>query len=370
MEIFAGTLSTACIVQGKLWVCGYNELGQLAVGNFATPILLSQISLQVPISKIAIKSLHTAAMTTSGLLMVCGNNENGQLGLGNNNPINKFVFPQLPFSAKLSDVVVGKNHTLVVTENNELFGCGDNEYSQLGVGRSYDYSFCLPLVRRKIGYNVFHRATPAWLSPHDKIVSLAAGNFYTVFVTSSGVVGVCGDNKYGQLGLNHKKTQHSFQRVALRLNPEEKVIAVRAGADHTILLTNQGNIYGCGKNEQGQLGLAQQDTLEYFKKINFDKKVDDVKVGAEHTVILSEGKLFGCGENTEYQLIQDNTLRSIDQLRLIFTPEPSSKIESFAAGSEHTIAFIRTASNNLVFAGFGRNTCKEIPEAFNVAVTV
>ena len=35
-----------------------------------------------------------------------------------------------------------------------------------------------------------------------------------------------------------------------------KVVKIVGGEHHTLILNNEGEVYGCGKNDDGQLGLG------------------------------------------------------------------------------------------------------------------
>lgn len=62
-----------------------------------------------------------------------------------------------------------------------------------------------------------------------------------------------GDNSKGQLGLGHLDATRAPKRVA----SEVPFIYVGCGSDHTITMTEEGQVYGCGCNRQGQIGLGE-----------------------------------------------------------------------------------------------------------------
>jgi alpha-tubulin suppressor-like RCC1 family protein len=61
-----------------------------------------------------------------------GFNDKGQLALGNH--ITQSVPQQVMFEAfqksKVVDIVCGREFNLFLTEDNQLFSCGDNQYGQ------------------------------------------------------------------------------------------------------------------------------------------------------------------------------------------------------------------------------------------------
>lgn len=62
-----------------------------------------------------------------------GSNFNGQLGNGQVKPSIKRVNVKLE---GISQVACGANHSLFLTKKGELYGCGDNSFSQLGIKRT------------------------------------------------------------------------------------------------------------------------------------------------------------------------------------------------------------------------------------------
>ena len=51
---------------------------------------------------------------------------------------------------------------------------------------------------------------------------------------------------------------------------EKSVVAVAGGEHHTIALTSEGEVFGFGKNDDGQCGLG--DTYTEFRKIHNEKQ--------------------------------------------------------------------------------------------------
>jgi hypothetical protein len=60
-----------------------------------------------------------------------------------------------------------------------------------------------------------------------------------------------GKNGFGELGLNSLDSYYSPVRV-----PIDNVKSITGGIHHSLVLKNNGTVYGCGKNVDGQLGLG------------------------------------------------------------------------------------------------------------------
>ena len=85
---------------------------------------------------------------------------------------------------------------------------------------------------------------------------MPGGVHLLMFVDEQGNVLVCGGNKDGELGLDHTTQINSPQKN----NNVSDIVAVAGGYDYfSIFLDKQGNIFTCGYNGRGQLGLRDKD---------------------------------------------------------------------------------------------------------------
>jgi hypothetical protein len=95
------------------------------------------------------------------------------------------------------------------------------------------------------------------------------------------------------------------------LDENVELIKVANGFSHTLILTNEGRVYGFGTNMRGILGgkhlrvlanLARPELLS-FKNI-VDEFVIDIACGVFHSVFLTKsGNVFISGRNNEYQIV-------------------------------------------------------------------
>ncbi|KAL1970024.1 hypothetical protein VTN77DRAFT_6429 [Rasamsonia byssochlamydoides] len=97
-----------------------------------------------------------------------------------------------------------------------------------------------------------------------KIVSVALGQDHSIAISEQGEVFTWGSNKYGQLGYNLPRTGNKndtpIQTTPRQIfNPfkREVILGAAASSIHSVVFTNSG-LYTFGKNE-GQLGLVDSD---------------------------------------------------------------------------------------------------------------
>ena len=112
---------------------------------------------------------------------------------------------------------------------------GSNDTSQLCNGGGADSSTPVAAV------------APA----NANVTAISAGAFHTLAVINGAVFG-CGLNRSGQLGNN--SVVNSAVPVAAAAPANANIVAVSAGWDHSLALTNAGTVLAWGQNTWGQLG--------------------------------------------------------------------------------------------------------------------
>uniref|UniRef100_A0A914VPX8 HECT domain-containing protein n=1 Tax=Plectus sambesii TaxID=2011161 RepID=A0A914VPX8_9BILA len=226
------------------------------------------------------------------------------------------------------EVACGYEHTLMRTEEGEVWSCGGNEFGQLGRSGGSGSGSIYPIV--------FNGA---------RIIQVACGSKHSLAVADDGRLFAWGSNSHGQLGTrlpNKQLVAHQPKRVIL---PE--VIQVACGATHSIALTENGRVHTWGLNGNGQLGTGlRPQSSEHF--VDTPSSVESlvgvpiiqVAAGGRHSVVLSvSGAVFSWGENLYGQLgCGDNTDRHhpghVKSLR-------SMKVVYVTCGDGHTAALTK-----------------------------
>ncbi|KAJ1719127.1 hypothetical protein LPJ53_006050 [Coemansia erecta] len=156
-----------------------------------------------------------------------------------------------------------------------------------------------------------------------------------------------------------------------RLGWRENVVSLSAGEDHLAVTTTCGNVYTCSLADQGndrfQLGHSQNgtDTKPFvLKRIASDRKFSAAVCGGRHTLLLADdGNVYGCGANDFGQLAMGSysegttTIRDLVPLRKLwkngyFDPA-TARAELLAAGSATSYIQIRQG-NDLKLVSCGR----------------
>ena len=141
-------------------------------------------------------------------------------------------------------------YCLCVTNDNYVWGIGQNRFNQLGNQR---YTIGDTLVTAP----VYTYSNNAQLTD---IIDVAAGTSHSIFLKKNGTVMVCGKNNFGQLGTNNT-TNETYPKALSSLT---NVFQIAAGDNHSIFLINSGGnstIMTCGFNGDGQIGAVAKSSI-------------------------------------------------------------------------------------------------------------
>ena len=286
---------------GQIWTWGANNQGQCGVGHLdevESPIQVTASNRDI--DKVTIGAQHTLVLSNR-YLYSWGDNTWGQLGFSHSS------FPLIDTPKRGSwededddpirfvDVAAGARHTLALDDNGRLWAWGDNRQGQLGDGSSgIDLREEPVLVQRSEG--VFGRNLP-------EIVALSAGARHSLALDEDGIIWSWGGNETGQLG-DPDAVGNRAQPLTV-LSDQEPVVFVdiSAGTDHSLALDSQGNLWGWGNNQKGQLAqdpnrLSQSDVPILIGPADID--IVTIAAGPQVTFLIdTAGIVYACGDNSQ-----------------------------------------------------------------------
>ena len=313
-----------------LWGCGYNYYGNLGLGDIADRKIFTKVTTNADnIKQVYCGYSHTFILKNDGTLWGTGNNYSGQLGLGDGH--DRYAFTQITTNTdNIKDVYCGGSYTIILKNDGTLWGCGANGSGQLGLG------------------DTTNRTTFTQVTTNaDNIKSVCCGSSHTLILKNDGTVWGCGHNGYGELGLGNNTNKNTFTQITTNINDIKEIYC---GGSHTFMLKNDSTLWGCGYNYNGQLGLGDSDDRYTFTEIATNaNNIKSICCGSHHTLILkNDGSLWGTGRNNCSQLgLGDTTDRTI------FTQVTTNinNIKEIYCGAHH--AFI--LKNDGTLWGTGRN---------------
>ncbi|KAJ5073776.1 btk-binding protein-related [Anaeramoeba ignava] len=204
------------------------------------------------------------------------------------------------FKKIIQDIVSGSVSFYLLTSNQNVYGIGSNELSQLGFDPETFPKTEKPILMMK---NV------------SKIFSGNTSNHVFLLNSNQELFG-CGFNPFGQLGL---KANEVIQKLTKIPNiPKGKIIDIKCGNFHSIMLIEDENqnqnqnqnpkrkLYSCGNYELNGIGhdyLDAEKFIEIKSSLFENDNILDFSVGFYHTLIFtSNSKLIGFGNNSFGQL--------------------------------------------------------------------
>jgi len=121
---------------------------------------------------------------------------------------------------------------------------------------------------------------------------------HTVILDTDGQLYACGENENGQIGI---QTNGKPVKKFVTLSKKTRFISVGAGYEHTIAVAEDHSLWSWGKNSFGQLGLPTIDALVIQpSQIPLQGCFVSVDAGTEYSLALDkDGGLWSFGENAD-----------------------------------------------------------------------
>ena len=326
---------------------GRNYEGQLGLGHNNDVSLPTQIPNFPKIKQISCGSYFTVCVDCEGFIWSFGQNSSGQLGTGNTS---KFNVPQklLEIPPVLS-VSCGSDYTLIITTDSNLWSWGRNQYGQLCLGHKEGQS------------------KPQKTSFSD-ISKISAGNYHSLFQNNEGEIFSCGHNSNGECGLGH----FNYSQITPTLIPNvpPNIVQFVSGYYQNLFLDSEGNVYSCGSNVHGSLGLGHNTNQNVLNKIPNIPCIKTISCGNGRSCLIDfEGNVWSFGLNNFGQLGHGdttnlNTPKIIPTLRDIQQISHGCRGNYFFAKNSQNQIFV-TGNNDCGQLGTGDTQSVSIPKELN-----
>ncbi|KAJ5076268.1 regulator of chromosome condensation [Anaeramoeba ignava] len=291
------------------------QIKQISTGNYSTIFLFKngkaieysnqndskqnpqKIQIEENIQKVTVGDQNEAILTKEGNVFAKG------IYINSKNP-NQFINISSLIEDKndriIQDIVSGYNSVYLLTSNQNVYGIGLNQFGQLGLDSETLKITEKPILMMKNVSKIFSGNT----------------SYYVFLLNSNQELFGCGFNQYGQLGLGEPIEEKIKKLTKIQNIPKGKIIDIQSGYWHSIMMIENENqntkrkLYSCGfylHNGFGKDGNTYEFT-EIKSSLFENNDIIDFSVGYSHTLILtSNSKLIGFGYNefgelgTEYK---------------------------------------------------------------------
>ncbi|KAF9349036.1 hypothetical protein BGX26_012621 [Mortierella sp. AD094] len=337
VDIAAGGMhNMALTAEGKLWSWGVNDQRTLGrSGDEYTPMPVEGLD-NVKIVKVACSDSLTVALTEEGHVYTWGTFRSAEGILGHSKEKEVQELPTIVEGLKeIVDIATGTDHVLALDARGIVYSWGNGQQMQLG--------------RRIVARRMLNGLTPESVGAKG-MTKVGAGSYHSFAIDKEGKAYAWGLNTYGQCGNEDPKTEN-IPSVALIDGLRSETIAdVQGGEHHTIALTKEGKLYGFGRSDSHQLGLGyteepgSEDSSSHKKAIRHPTlitglpSIKAISVGGNHTLALTQtgdvyawgfGEMLACGNGEEEDVEKPLKLtgQQIEKCRVI----------KVAAGGQHSV---------------------------------
>jgi hypothetical protein len=189
--------------------------------------------------------------------------------------------------APAATLATGEAHSAIIRGDKTLWTWGNNDYGQTGQG-----AVASPVAPTQLSIN------------GEQFKKVACGSHHTVVENTLGNVYVWGHNAFGELGLGHTNAVNTPTALPVAGDLTEIAIDIAAGDYSTYIVKLSGELYACGRNTMGQLGLGTNSSFESaLTLVPMSQKILRVVAGPDFALALDEeGQLWAWGSNGFGQL--------------------------------------------------------------------
>ena len=284
---------------------------------YTSPASRVKIKLGVNASEVKAKAVelsdfHQAVVTEDKSFYTWGSNSSGQVGNGSK------TYADTPAPVKgledeiISDVRLYEKNSMAITADGKLYIWGDNSYGKLGNGTKDGIS----TVAKQV-------------SGLPNVVDARMGGFQNSVVAAiarNRTLYMWGNNASAQLGDGTQTS--SYVPIQPKFERPVQIKQVAMGRQHTIALTEDGDVYTWGWNNSGQLGNGTTTSSNTPVQIQIGDGVRVSRVYADNyssTALTADGQLYVWGKNDCGQFGDGSVAKSSTPVKV----ELSNRVKEF-----------------------------------------
>lgn len=295
-----------------------------------------------------IKTLSSFGYTTiflknDGTVWGWGANVFGGLGTNNTNrsmtPVQVLGPGGSGYLTDVKSIATGYYHTLALKKDGTVWSWGYNNHGQLGNNATTD---------KLTPVQVLGSGGSGYLTD---VKSITAGSYYSLALKSDGTVWGWGEDDWSQLADN-STTDKLTPVQALDSSGSgylTNVKSITAGHKHSLVLKNDGTVWGWGYNGYGQIGNGN-NVVPFPKRpvqvldssgTGFLTDVKNVVAGPYFSLaVKNDGSVWSWGYNNHGQLGDNSTTNRVTPVQVLGSNGSGflTDVKNITAGDSHSVA--------------------------------
>ena len=218
---------------------------------------------------------------------------------------------------RISSISAGQGYTLYVDVDGNAYASGSiamlSMYrGQFGVGNDVTQG---SNIDRPITNVVVRNGVER---PAPRFESVYAGRDHSAFIDRSGRVYTTGSNSEGKLCLGDDNGDKDVPHL-VSLPSKSVAVSVALGLEFTLILLDNGDVYGCGSNSVGEIGLGNTESVSEPTLIGERLgRIKAISAGGDFGLYLTEsGRAYSSGGNLYNQQCSDtdgNPIRTLTEV--------------------------------------------------------
>lgn len=305
ISVAAGGMHGLALTEdGTVYSWGRNDRGQLGIGSQETMHTPQRVDLGGNAKAIAAGGNISFALMDDGTVRSWGINDDGHLGNGEGESGLQSELPVTVLNlTNIVEIQAGTDHGVARDVYGNVYVWGYNYIGQMGDGTTVDV------------------LTPIRANLPGPAVSVAANRLNTIVALQDGRVFAAGGGVDGEEGLYFSWDQTGSQaNEFVLLSGLSNITKVSANIMSIFAVDEQGRIWAVGLNTTGNLGLGDtDDRIAPYEIMGFSGIVE-ITGGDWHTLIRREnGNIYGMGAGQFGQLAQgpDNRERATSPILIV-----------------------------------------------------
>lgn len=239
---------------------------------------------------------HSIILAADGRVWAWGDNQYGQVGTGNLEKVEEPICVE-----QLEDVrqvSAGWFHSLALDNQGILWGWGWNNDYQLATDAGTNITLPVAISHMKPG----------------SVNSISAGAYHNAILLKDGTVWTWGFYEDGDI---EDDGEEVLIKAPIQVDGLPDLTSVVAGWSYSLALDVNGNVWGWGRNDFGQLGNGSAQFSMIPSRVKGLDKVVEIAAGGRHALALKQdGSLWGWGANIDMQLKPNASEKNLAPVRI------------------------------------------------------